>query len=229
MNPSASNCPKMNDFTVVGVDLALAHTGIVALDAGQQIVFQATISTDDAKTEQERMARVGAWYAQGRGCLDELASRVVNGKPHTVFVAYETRQFMFAMHRQGKQSSQAIVSFGQALAALRLALSQIQRPNLELQIGAVTPNRWQASIAHGLPEIPGVYQQARDRLRKCGTPASQRKQKAQVMVAIYLRVGRWMEDDHQADAAGIALSVSDTLVAMGKDAWSVIIDQDHLW
>ena len=223
------------EFAVLGIDLALLNTGVVMVDRHGRIECAETVQIGSAKDETAKIARLTNWNRQAEAVFVlalRLAART-RGNDTPLYIVYESRPFLSGKQKQGRQSIQSVLSFGKALALMRLALgSAITRCENEIpiELGAVSPQWWRARLLGNGPPIGGrLLEQAESLLTEAKTPKRGLTKKAAVLAAVQLRTGVWVDDDHQADAAGLALAVADHLVFYGIDGWAEVVDSRYRW
>lgn len=183
---------------ILGIDLALENTGLALVHDGQ-LLYSSSFSVKLAKKggEDRYIARVQAWLLAARQQIEQCIE-ITGGSE--ILVVYENRPFLLAKHRKGEQSAAAVLSYGEALALLRVVLAEKHL----LNVVAVPPVRWQNSILDGLAISNAAIDEAEKRF-----PQGTKRIKLMVAAAVHRRTGIWPATDHASDAAAIALAAMD--------------------
>ncbi len=179
--------------------------------------------------------RLASWLTQAvdviRTAFHHADRERGTGSP--VFVVYESRPFLSGKQKQGRQSIQSVLSFGKSLALIRIALADALKGGDSvdrLKVGAVPPQWWQIRLlGDGVPLTGTLLDQAEERLTRARTPKGERRTKAKVLAAVYLRTGTWVEGDHQADSSGLAITVADQLSLSDLGSLETIADSRFRW
>ena len=222
---------------IIGIDLSLLHTGIAVSTIDGNIIYSDSFSVESPKTtdlasrEMQQIARTAQWIEQAKASLlyaFYYARRDSRDIP--IYLVYESRPFLLAKHRGGRQSSQAVLSYAESLCMLRLAITQVTATPCakpEPNVGAVSANWWQKSLMSSSDVSHDLLEEARAKHLK-GVPKGQLEQKAFVMAALYSLTNSWPKSDHEADVLALSIMVASVL-QQSLDGWSNIIDPKHNW
>jgi Holliday junction resolvasome RuvABC endonuclease subunit len=211
----------------IGIDLALKNTGIAVCDTNNNILFVDSFSVGNATTANQLVDRTVEWVQKCEQALEKAFHFTRSkGSSEQVYLAYESRPFVMAKSKDGRQSARSVLSYGESLAMLRIAIGRaLLKPEetIKLTIGAISPNKWQKQLTDGLPVTNEKIRQAENKLKTNGTKKSQLAAKAIVLATIFERSGVWCKNDHEADAVGIAMVVADSLSHYGDQyGWEFI-------
>lgn len=192
---SSTPMQKTSSRLVMGIDLAILNTGLAVVQDGQ-LLYASAFSSLDIRTKDERkLARRAAdWLDAFQGELAMIGTLTGGAK---ILVRYESRPFVFAMHRKKRQSPESILSYGEAVGLMRAGLAGWLDAD-KIEIEAIPPGQWQRAMTDGLLLPAHLLDEATARY------GERERAKALSLAHAYFKTGIWPRNDHEADAINIA-------------------------